>query len=237
MLNNLPINIALFFGLTTLVTLILFLLIIRNSNSEIVQRNASRIGLGLVFWLSFQGILTLKNIYNTDNEATPPKIVLLGILPALILIMVLFISPAGKRFIDSLPLKLIILLNIVRIPVEVVLYFLFLNKAIPELMTFTGRNFDILAGITAPFLAYFGFRNQKINRNLLLVWNILCLLLLLNIVFLALFSAQTPFQKFAFDQPNIAIVNFPFSFLPTFIVPAVLFGHLVAIRQLILNRK
>jgi len=49
----------------------------------------------------------------------------------------------------------------------------------------------------------------------------------------ALFSAPSPIQKFAFDQPNIAILNFPFSWLPTFIVPIILFGHLTSIRQLI----
>jgi hypothetical protein len=48
-----------------------------------------------------------------------------------------------------------------------------------------------------------------------------------------LLSAPTPFQKFAFDQSNIAVVNFPFSWLPTFIVPIVLFCQLTSIRQLL----
>ena len=60
----------------------------------------------------------------------------------------------------------------------------------------------------------------------------MCLGLLANIVVNALLSTPTPIQKFAFDQPNIAILNFPFSWLPTFIVPIVLFGHLASIRQL-----
>jgi uncharacterized membrane protein len=233
MLKNIPLNIAINFGFTTLATLILFYTILRKSHSVKVQQNANSIGIGLIIWLIIQAVLTLKNVYNTDNEAMPPKILVFGILPQLILIVGLFISSKGRHFIDSLPLKFIIWLNIVRIPVEIVLYWLFLNKAVPELMTFTGRNFDILAGITAPFLAYFGFKIRVPNRYLLLAWNILGLILLFNIVFLALFSAITPFQKFAFEQPNIAIVNFPFSWLPTFIVPVVLFGHLVSIRRLI----
>jgi len=51
----------------------------------------------------------------------------------------------------------------------------------------------------------------------------------------ALLSALSPLQKFAFDQPDIAILNFPFSWLPTFIVTIVLFGYLVSIRQLLRN--
>lgn len=100
-------------------------------------------------------------------------------------------------------------------------------------MTFEGRNYDILAGITAPFIAYFGFTQRKISRQLIVAWNFIALALLLNIIVNALLSAPTPLQKFAFDQPNIAIVNFPFSWLPTFIVPMVLFVHLASIRQLL----
>ncbi|MFD2555125.1 hypothetical protein [Sphingobacterium tabacisoli] len=124
-------------------------------------------------------------------------------------------------------------LNIVRIPVELVLFWLFLNGAIPELMTFEGRNFDIIAGITAPIVAYFGLVKGKVNRKIILGWNFVCLGLLMNIVIHAFLSAPSPVQKIAFEQPNIAILNFPFSWLPTFIVPVVLFGHLVSIRQLL----
>ncbi|HVF96549.1 MAG TPA: hypothetical protein VM871_04480, partial [Flavisolibacter sp.] len=38
---------------------------------------------------------------------------------------------------------------------------------------------------------------------------------------------------FAFDQPNIAVLYFPFIWLPSFIVPVVLLSHLVCIRQLL----
>jgi len=99
-------------------------------------------------------------------------------------------------------------------------------------MTFEGRNFDILAGLSTPFIAYFGFTKKTIGRKFLLAWNIICLLLLLNIVVNAILSAPFVFQQFAFDQPNIAILYFPFVWLPGFIVPVVLFSHLVLIRRL-----
>ena len=103
-------------------------------------------------------------------------------------------------------------------------------------MTFEGRNFDIVAGITAPLIAYFGLTKAKLNRQAILIWNFVCLGLLVNIVANALLSAPSPIQKFAFDQPNIAILNFPFIWLPTFIVPVVLFGHLTSIKQLIQHK-
>jgi len=232
MIENLPTYISLTFGLTTVATLFLFIWTIKNSNSELTRKKAMPIFIGLTIWLTIQAVLTLKNIYNSDTNTFPPKIILTGILPTILTIILLFATSKGRQFIDSLPLKNLTYINIVRIPVEIVLFCLFINKAIPELMTFEGRNFDIIAGISAPIIAYFGLTKTKLNKKTILLWNFICLGLLANIVVNALFSAPSPLQKFAFDQPNIAILNFPFSWLPTFIVPIVLFGHLISIRQL-----
>ncbi len=232
MIDNLPTYISLTFGLTTVATLLLFVWTIRNSNSEQTRKKATPIFICLTIWLTIQAVLTLKNSYNSDTNTFPPKIILTGIFPTILIIISLFVTSKGRQFIDSLPLRNLTIINVVRIPVEIVLFWLFLNKAIPELMTFEGRNFDILAGITAPIIAYFGFVKLTLSRSILLIWNFICLGLLINIVVNALFSAPSPIQKFAFEQPNIAILNFPFSWLPTFIVPIVLFGHLTSIRQL-----
>ncbi|MDZ7899625.1 MAG: hypothetical protein U5N85_16590 [Arcicella sp.] len=70
------------------------------------------------------------------------------------------------------------------------------------------------------------------SKKTLLAWNVICLILLLNIVINAAPSAPLPIQQFAFDQPNIAILYFPFNLLPSVVVPLVLFSHLVAIRRL-----
>jgi len=237
MIENLPLYVSLTFVLTTFVTLQFFIWTIRNSNSEITRKKATPIFIGLTLWLTIQAVLTLKNVYNTNTNSFPPKILIIGILPSILTVLLLFLTTKGRQFIDSLPLKHFTYLNIVRIPVEIVLFWLFLNKAIPGLMTFEGRNFDIIAGITAPFIAYFGFTKNKLSRKLILIWNFICLGLLLNIVVNALFSTPSPVQKFAFEQPNIAILYFPFSWLPTFIVPIVLFGHLTSIRQLLKSKS
>jgi len=237
MLNHLPIYISLTFGLTTIATLLLFIWSIRSSNSERTRKKANPVFIGLSIWLILQAVLTLKNIYNSDTHIFPPKIILTGIFPAILTVLFLLMTHKGRQFIDSLPLKNLTCINVVRIPVELVLYWLFLNKAVPELMTFEGRNFDILAGISAPLIAYFGFTKPTIGKKAILIWNFICLGLLLNIVINALLSAPSPIQKFAFEQANIAILYFPFSWLPTFVVPVVLLGHLVSIRQLLSQKK
>lgn len=237
MLANLPLYLPLIFGLIAVLTLILFYRAIKNSNSQKVQLQSTKILIGLLSWLTIQAVLTLQNVYSAHIDFFPPSILLFGIFPAIFTILVLFLSQKGRKFIESLSIINLTYLHVVRVPVELILYWLFLNKAVPELMTFEGRNFDIIAGITAPVIAYFGLVKIRIDRKLILIWNIICLGLLINIVVNAFLSAPSQIQKFAFDQPNIAILHFPFSWLPTFIVPVVLLAHLTSVIQLLKYRK
>jgi len=151
---------------------------------------------------------------------------------SLLFIVLLFLTRRGRSFVDGLNLRVLTLLHTVRIIVELVLLLLFIYKKVPGILTFEGRNFDIISGITAPVIFYLGFVKKTISPRIILVWNFVCLALLFNVVGNAVLSAPLPFQQFAFDQPNIAILYFPFVWLPAFIVPAVLFAHLTAIRQL-----
>lgn len=138
---------------------------------------------------------------------------------------------------DQLNIKTLTLLHTIRIPVELVLFWLFMHKAIPELMTFEGRNFDILSGITAPIVYYFVFIKKKTNTKFLVFWNFICLGLVITIAINAVLSLPTPFQQFAFEQPNVALLQFPFTLLPSVLVPMVVFSHLASIRQLVLQKQ
>lgn len=237
MLQNVPLYISILFVVTSLSTLLLFNWTVKHSSEEKTRNQSGRLLLLLSCWLLFQAFLSFQNVYNSHTNTLPPKIIVFGVLPAMLSIVLLFSTAKGREFIDNLPLKHLAYLNLVRIPVELVLYGLFLYKAIPQIMTFEGQNFDILAGITAPIIAYFGLTKHKIKPNLILLWHLVSLGLLVNIVQLAFRAAPSPLQQIAFEQPNIAILYFPFCWLPTFIVPLVLLGHLISIRQLLKNRK
>lgn len=100
-------------------------------------------------------------------------------------------------------------------------------------MTFEGKNFDILSGLSAPVIYSLYFVARKRSKSVLTGWTIIRLGLLINIVTNAVLSLPSAFQQFAFDQPNIAILYFPFVFLPCLLVPLVLFSHLVALNQLL----
>lgn len=235
MLQNLSIYIIIGFLVTTLLTLFLFYWTIRNADLQETRGKANFILIGIIAWIVLQTILTINNVYNSNLNSLPPKIFVFGIFPMIFLMISLFLTIKGKIFMDSLPLKNLTYISVMRIPVEIVLYFLFVEGFIPEIMTFEGQNFDILAGISALFVAYFGFKENIPNKKLLLIWNFISFGLLMNIVITAILSAPSPFQKFGLEQPNIGILHFPISLLPTFIVSVVMFSHLVAFRRLLKN--
>jgi hypothetical protein len=221
-MENLPTYISIVFGLTTILTVGLFYKASNNSKATLII---------ILSWLALQTFIGLSGFY-TVTDTIPPRFLLL-VLPPILFIIGLFVTSKGRQYIESLDTKTLTILHTIRIPVEIVLFWLFINKTVPELMTFEGRNFDILSGLTAPIIFYFGFIRKQLNRKIILLWNFICLGLLINIVANAVLSAPFPFQKFAFDQPNIAVLYFPFNWLPSCVVPLVLLSQLATIRQLL----
>ncbi|MDO5981072.1 hypothetical protein [Flavivirga spongiicola] len=206
------------FILTTLTTLWFFY---KASMSKIVL-------FGIIIWMIVVSLLGLSGFYR-NTEVYPPRFIFL-ISPGILFVLFIFFTSSGRKFSDSLNLKWLTLLHVVRIPVEIILFYVFLEGLLPDLMTFEGYNFDILSGLSAPIIYYLVFVKKWVGFKGLLLWNSICLGLLLNILIIAILSAQTPFQKLALNQPNIGVAYFPFVWLPTVIVPIVLFSHLVSIR-------
>jgi hypothetical protein len=159
-----------------------------------------------------------------------------GVFPALAFIAVLFLFFRAD-VIHKLSLKTLTLLHMIRVPVELTLLLLFYQQLVPRVMTFEGMNFDILSGLTAPIAYYLSFRNGETNSSVLIAWNIFALLMLVNIVSIAALSLPSPIQQMAFDQPNIAVMYFPFIWLPAIVVPIVLFAHLAALWKLLVGRS
>ena len=218
--------VALLFVLTTFGTIFLFLRAIASVNAD----SARTVGILILLYVAIQGGLAYFGFY-LDFESFPPRFIFAAG-PALLVIIVCWILPIRKSL-RLLPLEDLTYLHVVRVPVEIGLWLLFLAHQVPQLMTFEGINYDILAGLTAPVIAWFCFTRRQWPAWLALVWNLLALILVLNIVIHAVLSAPLPFQQFAFEQPNIAVFYFPYIWLPSIIVPIVLLSHLISIRKLL----
>ncbi len=225
-MENVPVLLHVAFGLTTGLTVWLFC------------RATPLSGLGmlaLLGWVLGLGAVALTGFF-TETQTLPPRLALvLG--PPLLAMLLLPATARGCRWLAQLRPEYLMLLHVVRVPVELVLFGLALHGAVPQLMTFEGRNWDILTGLTAPVMYYLVFRRQVLGSRALLAWNLAGLALLANIVVQAVLSVPSPVQRLAFEQPNVAVLYFPFVWLPGCVVPLALLAHLANIWQLLAPQR
>ena len=227
-MESLPAYVSIVFILTTFAAVAFLLEAAKAAGLRSLPSNILLFVLPL--WILFQAVLAVGGFYQ-ESKSLPPRLLAFGVFPALLFIILYFIF-FRSGFIERIPLRLLTLLHIVRIPVEIVLLWLFFGEQIPRLMTFEGRNFDIVSGILALVVYLTAFRGGATKRWVLIAYNILGFVLLVNIVSIAVMSLPSPLQQIAFDQPNRAVLFFPYIWLPTIIVPIVLFSHLAALWKL-----
>jgi len=125
--------------------------------------------------------------------------------------------------------------NIHRILVEIVLWRALLLNLLPIQMTFEGHNFDALNGLLAIPVAM--IIKKKWSPGISLAYNIIGLLLLLNILVIAVLSMPTPIRCFMNEPANTLVGEFPFIYLPAVLVVTAYSLHIFSLRQIWLLRK
>ena len=183
-------------------------------------------------WIFLVSVLTFNGFF--QNFTSPPRLlVFVGL--TLLSIISLFILPRTRSFLMAMPITTLHYIHIIRVPVEMVLWWLSVWALIPVEMTFEGSNLDIISGISAPFAAVFMVGTRSKSRIGAVIWNAIALTLLFNIVIRAI--ALTPyFYSPSNEAPNMGVFSFPYVLLPTFVVPTVFFCHIVSLYQLIFKK-
>jgi hypothetical protein len=138
-MSHLPLPLIALFLLTVLLTFFLLAKAVRGSKAALITS---------VAWVGLQSGVALSGFYLVTN-VLPPRF-LLVIAPPLVLLIGLLLIPAGRHFLGGMDLKWSVLFHTIRIFVELNLYWLFLYKQVPALMTFEAGNLDILVGLSAP---------------------------------------------------------------------------------------
>ena len=183
----------------------------------------------VLLWSIIQSIIAYSGFYQI-TDTMPPRLALI-LVPNILFIVYGLQKKQLDWMMKNRDIRFSTFLHTIRIPVELVLFQLFLNKLIPEIMTFEGSNFDIIMGISAPIIGMLFLKN-KIGKRGLIVWNVVGLILIFTILFIATLSIETPFQQFGFEQSNKAIIYFPFILLAVCIVPIVIYTHITDIIKL-----
>ena len=145
------------------------------------------------------------------------------------------LSPLGARLAAGLPLPVLVGFHGFRVLVELLLDRAYREGLAPVQLTYHGRNFDIVTGVTALALAA-ALATGRLPRRLVSPvvggWNAVGAALLLNVVGVALLSAPTPFRMFHNEPANVWVTRAPWVWLPTVMVVAAILGHVLVYRRL-----
>jgi hypothetical protein len=217
MIEDLPIWINWLFLMTAILTIGIF---------HFANGKPTKLTLFIIIWSLGQSILAFNGFYE-KTDLIPPRF-LIVLFPVLLIIIFGLTNKRLHYIVQNRNIELSTFLHTIRIPVEIILFYLFIEKMLPELMTFEGRNFDILAGISAPIIGILWLK-KVIGKSTLIVWNVIGLLLILFVFGNGILSSELPIQMFGFEQPTIAPNYFPFILLPATIVPVVIYTHITDI--------
>ncbi len=186
----------------------------------------------LGIWMAITAILAARGVL---ADFSPPPTMLGVLVLSLAGVVVLTLSPLGKRMATVPGVAWLVGFQVFRIPVEIVLFRLHQEGIVPVQMTFEGMNFDILSGLTAIPVAFLASRDRLPSWALAL-WNVFGLALLVNILAIAILSMPLPFRVFTSGPANVFVTTVPYIWLATILVPAALAGHLLVFRRLWLAR-
>ncbi len=173
----------------------------------------------------------------TRFDRIPPP---MGILIVMVLLVPAIggLSSFGRRAAVEIPLALIVELQIFRLPLELVMHHAANVGVMPQELSFSGYNFDIVTGIGAAVIGAMLARGVEVPRSLLWIWNAWGIYCLTAIAVIAI--ATSPMVRAFGDDPrhvNTWVLYFPYVWLPAVMVSVAIFSHVLVTRALLSPRR
>lgn len=184
--------------------------------------------LAIVAWLAGSGVLAHSGFLSAW-EARPPHLVLIP-LTGLVAVVLLHRSPLLARLLPVVPRHWPVAFQSFRIGVELAFWGLFAAGGAPAQVTFEGRNFDVLVGLSAPLVAL-AIRGRNLAPRAVMAWNVLGLAILSNTIVTTFTSTPGPLHLDWPGMPFTAFATWPFVWIPGFLAPLAIFLHIFSIRQ------
>ena len=201
------------------------------SGSSTAVRSSIVAALFATAWCALTALLAARGLLRMWG---PPTMGLV-LVPMLVIAFGIALSQLGRRIVATIPVAWLVGYQAFRVPVEVLLHRAYVEGLMPVQMSWSGRNFDVVTGVSALLLGAWLATGRR-SRLVVMLWNTMGLALLLNVVAIALLSAPTPFRVFTNEPANVWITRAPWVWLPATMVLAALAGHLLVYRWLLTQR-
>ena len=205
----------------------------RCDGAAAARRTAARAAVATAVWLAATWLVADRGVLR-QWERTPPPFGLLVVAIAGLAVGLAF-SPVGTRLARAVPLWALVAVQGFRLPLELAMHAMAERGVMPAQMSYSGRNFDILTGLTALVVAPLVAR-RIVGRQIVAFWNAMGFGLVLNVVVVAVLSTPM-FRRFGDAALNTWVADPPYVWLPAVLVLAAVAGHLIVFRALASHRR
>jgi hypothetical protein len=190
-----------------------------------------RLILFFIAWLGYGFALSFFGVFRTYT--LPPRIPLLLLLPALIVVFYLFLRGKTEKLEEYLPLEYTVYFQLFRVFVEILFFGTYAKGLIPVTTTFVGYNYEIWFSASALLVGLLVFNLRVLNKKVLIAWNLIGIAFLIVIVGIFITSLARPTMWGASSPQELFSEDFgrmPYMFIPSLYVPAAVFVHILSIR-------
>jgi len=178
-------------------------------------------------WMALWGALAAAGVLSRFELRPPPMTIL--IVATFVAGFWLGFSTLAGRLAAALPLWLLVLVQGFRLPLELLMHRAAVERVMPNVLSYTGYNFDIVTGASAFLVAYALHRGAP--RAIAFVWSCYGCLCLAVIAIIAFLSSPMV-AHFGPHELNGWVTRFPFVWLPSVLVAFALAGHILVFRKL-----
>jgi hypothetical protein len=190
-----------------------------------------RLGAGLGAWFVVVVALAATEAFHYQGRIGVSGLGLAVVLPIVILSVTVLRSAALRQALDTIPLSLLIGVNVVRV-LGVMFVLLYLGGRLPAPFAPVAGWGDIIVGVTAMPVAWLAHRRGRDARSAILVWNIFGMADLIAAVALGVISSPGPLHLIAPEPGSAIMATLPWMLIPAFLVPLLASTHLAVFYRL-----
>lgn len=225
-------NLAVYFAALAIATQFVFLLGVYYAYRE--KKNVAFVFVATLvltgMWMMTTFLLAAAGKLRFDTRP-PSMLVLLAV--TFVIACGIGSSGFGKQLSLGLSMAALIGFQAFRLPLEMLMHRAYTSGLMPVQMSFSGRNFDIVTGVTAALISASLVMKVRVPKPVLWAWNCLGIALLVNVLAIALLSMPTPIRRFHNDPPNTWITQAPYVWVLAVFVLLAVAGHIVITRKLL----
>jgi hypothetical protein len=189
--------------------------------------HGKKVSVFLTVWITALSVVVSSNwFYKYSIPAVPILFATIN------LSAIIFGLSRWGRQLSTLPIWMLVAFQGFRLPLELVLHQWAAGGTIPETMTWTGQNFDIISGVCALLAILKPFR----TRTYFWFFNVVGFALLLNVLRVVVMSSPLPIA-WNLENPLLLIFHLPYALIAYVCVWAAIVGHIVLTRALLRKSK